>query len=316
MADDISPSTDPPADQDIPDGAVVVGLDGSQPSMAALRWAAQEAAFLSKPLHVLAAQEQLPGVLASEGQLAWSQYEALQHRDCAQLLGRARDEAARVAPGVAVTTSTPWGRPAQHLVEASGRASVIVVGHRGLGWLAAAVLGTVSLQVATHASGPVVVVREWTEESAATTAQRPRRAVVGVDGSDDSRAAIRFALEHVGPQGRVELLMTWWLEVVDGMVVTTPGSPQWEQVTAQHEAILRDALQGTIGTPEDPRVTLRVERGHAAEALIAAAGPAGQGDLTVVGTRGRGGFRGLVLGSVSQQVLTAATGPVAVLRSR
>lgn len=316
MADDTSPSPDLPADQEIPDGAVIVGLDGSQPSMAALRWAAQEAAFLGKPLHLLAAQEPVPGLLATEGQLAWSQYEALQHRECADLVRRGRDEAARIAPGVAVTSSSPWGRPAQHLVEASGRSSLIVVGNRGLGRLAATMLGTVSLQVATHASAPVVVVREWSDESAAAVAQRPRRAVVGVDGSDDSRAAIRFALDHVGPQGQVELLVTWWLEVVDGVVVTTPGSPQWERVTADHEAILRDALRDATGTDDDPRVTLRVVRGHPAETIVAAAGPAGQGDLTVVGTRGRGGFRGLVLGSVSQQVLTASTGPVAVLQSR
>lgn len=310
MADDTRPAA-LPADQAIPEGAVIVGLDGSEPSLAALRWAAQEAAFLDKPLHLMAVQEQVPGFLAAEGQLAWSQYEELQHRECADLVHRARQEITRIAPETALTVSCPWGRPSQHLIEASQRATAIVVGNRGLGRLAATMLGTVSLQVAAHANGPVVVVRAGTDAAAA--AAQPRRAVVGVDGSEDSRAAIRFALEHVGPQGRVELLIAWWLEVVDGMVVTTPGSPQWDEVTGKHEAILRGALRAAIGADEDPRVQLRVERGHPAEALL---GAVGEGDLAVVGTRGRGGFRGLVLGSVSQHVLTAATGPVAVVQDR
>lgn len=304
-----------PADDQVPEGAVVAGLDGSQPSMAALRWAAQEAAFWGRPLHLIVAQEHVPGLLAAEGQLAWSQYEDLQHRECGGLLRRAADTVARITPDVAVTCANPWGRPAQLLVEASQRASVVVVGNRGLGRLAATMLGTVSLQVATHAFSPVVVVREWTDEPAAASATASRRAVVGVDGSDDSRAAIKFALDHVGPDGVVELIIAWWLEVVDGMVVTTPGSPQWERVTADHRAILREAVREATGTEEDPRVRLRVERGHPAEVLVTAAGHSVQGDLTVVGTRGRGGFRGLVLGSVSQQVLAASTGPVAVLRS-
>ncbi len=312
MTHDSSHQPDAPLNQDMPDGAVLVGLDGSEPATAALRWAAQEANFLGRPLHLIGAQEYVPMATPAEGKLAWSQYQALSGRETIRLLQSARQEIARTAPGVSVTASFPWGRPAQLLVEASERATVVVVGNRGRGRLTATVLGTVSLAVATHSKAPVVVVHSWTEEQVAAAATGPRRAVVGVDGSEDSWAAIRFALDHVGSDGRVHLIAAWWLEVIDGMVVTTPESPQWTEVTDRYEAVLREALREATGGEDDPRVVLRVERGHPAETLLAAADQ--PGDLIVVGTRGRGGFAGLVLGSVSQQVLTGATGPVAVLR--
>ncbi len=302
-------------DQEIPKGAVVVGLDGSEPSTAALRWAAQEAAYLSRPLHLLAAQEQVAlSLLAAESPMAWNQFQEQQHQVCVTLLRQALEQVDGLTPGLTVTTSSPWGRPAQQLIQASLDATCVVVGNRGRGRLAATMLGTVSLQVASHATGAVVVIREWSEDQATRTILEPRRAVVGVDGSADSRAAIRFALDHVGPDGTVDLLAAWWLEVVDGIVVTTPGSSQWQRVTADHETLIRDALHEAIKTEDDPRVRIRVERAQPAAALVSAAGPPGRTDLVVVGTRGRGGFRGLVLGSVSQQVLTAVTGPVAVVR--
>ena len=296
----------------IPPGAVVVGVDGSEPALAAVRWAAQEAAYLGRPLHLLAVQEYLPGTVSIEDPMPWSHYQDRCNVLTSQILRAASQEAANLAPDVPLTSACVTGRPSEHLIDASKHATCVVVGNRGQGRLAATMLGTVSLQVAAHAPGPVVVVRAWSDDQRAAMADGPRRAVVGVDDSEQSRHAIRFALEHVGPQGQVELVIAWWLEVVDGLVVTSPGSSGWEQVTQRHREILLEALRAATGGTDDPRVTLRVERGHPAQTLGATAASPQHTTLTVVGTRGRGGFAGLVLGSVSQQVLVSSTGPVAV----
>lgn len=311
MPQDSERLTDALLDREMPHGAILVGIDGSQPALAAVRWAAQEAAFLNKPLHLLAVQEQLPGMVTMEAPLAWHQYEELYRQECERVLGEAVTEIRQLAPEVGLSAACPWGQPPHFLIEASHQASLVVVGHRGRGRLAATVLGTVSLQVVSHAAAPVVVVRQWPLDPPPAD-DRPRRAVVGVDGSRDSEAAIRFAAEHVGPAGVVDLVTAWWLEVVDGMVATTPGSPQWDAVINERQELLRTALQRATGRPDDPRMRLCVERGQADEVLHRLTDP---GDLLVMGTRGRGGFAGLLLGSVSQRVLAGATGPVAVVRA-
>lgn len=304
-------AADPTAtDETIPPGAVVVGVDGSAPAEAALRWAATEASRRGLPLHIIAAQEQMAAMISIDTPLTWVGTELAAFGDCEQQRAWALPIVAEVAPDLAPTMACPLGRAAGHLVEASDQASVVVVGNRGLGRLSATMMGTVSLQTATHARCPVVVLREG---FAPAPTDRPRRAVVGFDGSDDSRAAIRFALDHVGPDGSVTIIVAWWLEVVDGVVVTTPDSPQWHHVTSRLQGKIDDAVREALGEAGDPRVRGEVVRGHAAQVLINASADA---DLLVVGTRGRGGFAGLLLGSVSQQVLTAGPCPIAVLSHR
>lgn len=136
------------------------------------------------------------------------------------------------------------------------------------------------------------------------------RIVVGIDGSRGAARALRWAIEEATLRGAS-------LEAV--FVIAPPGldarSPAgMEPVVDQHGGAL-EALGEAVDLVLEDGVTeveveQRIEEGPPASRLIAAAEGA---DLLVVGTRGRGGFRGLLLGSVSQQVVTHATCPVVVV---
>ncbi|WP_313022456.1 universal stress protein [Mobilicoccus sp.] len=303
---DLSPISPLEEVADVPEGSVVIGIDGSVASDAALAWGAREAASRGLPVHLLCARESYALPTASvEGTIPW---EVVLDDGGDAMLTRARGHALEVAPDVEITCSRPWGGAAQVLVAASERASFVVVGTRGRGRKTAAILGTVSLQTASHARCPVVVIRGDRSEDARTHGSA--RVVVGVDGSRDSERALRFAFDCASPAGRVTALKSWWLEVVDGVVVTTPESPAWERVVAGHEAKVRAAIGDLPAQHPEVSVEVRVERAPASELLIEASKSA---DLLVVGSRGRGGFAGLMLGSVSQHMLTGAECPVAVV---
>lgn len=301
-----SPATPEPTPE-IPPGAIVVGVDGSDPAWGALRWGASEAARLAVPLHVLSIREVYPAGLALDGAAVWSDA-MLVDPDVGsdRLLEEVRRVVADEDPSIEPTIARPWGNAAHLLVEASERARLVVVGQRGRGRVSAAVLGTVSLTTASHARCPVVVVRPT---------QRPHpdrapRVVVGVDGSVDSIRAVRHAAASAAPNGTVVVVRAWWVEVIDGIVVTTPDSPLWERVEAEHAASVERAVGDVPSDYPDVTFETRIERGHATEVLVEEAHDA---DLLVVGSRGRGGFTGLLLGSVSHKVLATSPCPVAVV---
>lgn len=296
----------PAPPMDLPRGAVVVGIDGSESADAALHWALAEASRIAAPLHLLSAREVFAAATSLDGTLAWPQAAiADAGDDTDRVLSVAKERARTVNPDVTLTSAGPWGGAARLLVEASDRARLIVVGHRGRGRLTSAVLGTVSLQTAAHARCPVVVLRPGQAHS-----HQAPRVIVGVDGSRDSVRAARFAFESAAPDGGVTVLHAWWLEVIDGVVVTTPESEEWARVMERKTAQTEKALAGLREEFPDVAVTVSIERASATQALLSAAQDA---DLLVVGSRGRGGFAGLLLGSVSQHMLVDSPCPVAVV---
>lgn len=296
-------------DHPVPDGAVVVGVDGSPASNRALAWATADATRRSRPLHLLCARETYIGAAHLDSSVAWTD-PALDALDSSlTVVEEARDYVRQVSPELRVTFSRPWGRPAQHLVIASHVAEVVVVGSRGHGRLASAVLGTVSLQTAAHARCPVIVVREGQPEHPTGSL----KITVGVDGSHDANDAVEFAMRMAGPGGDVDLVTAWWLEIVEGAVVTTEESPQWQVVQKRQRAVIERALGSLREEYPHVNVEAHIERGRTEEVILKAIGDS---DLLVVGSRGRGGFAGLLLGSVSQHMLTAAPCPVAVMVNR
>lgn len=285
-------------------GAVVVGVDGSETATAALSWAAREAVLRQRPLHVvhvfvwptmsvsLHGTRELPGL-----------------RDAAdRILAAAVEQAGTVAPGVQVSGAVVSGGAAEVLVARSAGAELLVVGSRGLGRFSGLLLGSVGVQTAAHADCPVVVVRPDSHQP------RSGPVVVGVDGSPGSELAMGFAFGAADRYGRELVAVGAWTEPTAAF----PGDMMpvvydVDEIEAEETRLVAEAVAGWSTRYPDVPVRQRVVCAAPADALVSAADGA---ELLVVGARGRGGFTGLLLGSVSQRVLHHAPCPVAVVRRR
>jgi nucleotide-binding universal stress UspA family protein len=290
---------------------IIVGVDGSEQSQAALGWALGQAELVGADL-VLAhtwnpdsyATPAMAGVVPDMIQAG-----AL--NDEAEELAQAwLDDL--VAATVARTTASvsgvlASGSPAGHILDLSAEATMVVVGNRGRGGLRSAVLGSTSQQIAHHAQCPVVVVRD----SAATSANQ---VVVGVDGSPASLVALREAFAQAKLRGASLLMVHAWSTSFAGTLVNS--GQYFDRVRASEVdegwALLNQSLAELKATDQSVEIIERLEQGSPAAAIIEASKEA---VLTVVGSRGRGGFAGLVLGSVSGSVLAHADSAVMVIRA-
>ncbi len=279
---------------------VLVGYDGSPGSVAALDWACQEARLRDLPVHVIHAFG-ISNVVAASLIATTEPAEVVD-----EVLQTALERARRLFPGLRVTVEATAGYAAATLVEQSADADLVVVGTRGRGGVAGSILGSVSLQVATHARCRAAVV---VPEPAATSTARA--VVVGFDGSACSQAALGYAFDAAARSGAdLHVLSAWWVEFMDGVVVTTPGSLPWRRLERTKRAAMEQAMASWVVTHPDVVVECHVVRASPADALVRAGHNAEQ---LVVGSRGRGGFRELLLGSVSLEVVQHAPCPVAVV---
>lgn len=283
-------------------GSIVVGVDGTPSSDLAVDWAIEEASRRSLPLHLLNAfphDDTLP-----EGDVAtW--LAGVRARATASLESAAAR--ARKA-GLTTTSATTYAAPAHALVEASKRADTVVIGSRGLGTVRGVIQGSVSTQVAAHAACPVVVVRSGAP-SGLTTAGR---VIVGIDGSETSEAALGYAFAQASSRGaELVVVHAWWPEFVYGALQTPPQHAYWDELARSERILLAEAMAGWSEKYPDVVVHERSVRDAPVTALVDRSETA---DLLVVGTRGRGGFAGLLLGSVSQGVIQLAACPVAVVQ--
>jgi nucleotide-binding universal stress UspA family protein len=192
------------------------------------------------------------------------------------------------------------GPAAAVLCKQSASSTMVVVGSRGHSGLTGLVLGSVSSQVAMHARGPVVVVRgHWRQ----VPGHAPGPIVAGSDGSPAAEAAVEFAFAEAALHGGYLLAVCAQADA--------PGS-----LGDAHR--IEEDFHTQIGRweAEHPEVAVRrqVMAGSARSALLAAIREAAQ--LVVVGSRGRGGVRGMMLGSVSQALLLHAACPVSVVHPR
>ncbi len=193
-------------------GTIVVGVDGSPDSEGALQWAVAEATRRRLPLHLLHATN--IDYLVAAAML--NPADAPDVPD--DVVEAAQERALRLGPGLTVTAEASTGAAAHDLVEHSEGAEAVVVGAHGRGVVRES-LGSVSLQVAMHAKCPVVVVRGQ------QTGQPSGPVVVGIDGSALSREALGYAFEQASLRGtRLVVILAWWIEFIDGVVVTSPGS--------------------------------------------------------------------------------------------
>ncbi|PZG00363.1 universal stress protein [Micromonospora deserti] len=281
---------------------VVVGVDGSPPSLVAAEHAAQAATLRSRPLHLV------HGYLHPLGYgVPLNPYDVgvpAPTEQAQKMVAQAAAELADRWPGLTVEARQVAGGPGAALVEESRRAELVVVGSRGLGGFAGLLLGSVGAQVAAHAHCPVLVVRP---------AEQPLPVegpvLVGVDGSESAELAVGYAADEATRRGTPVVLVhvrpSDEERRVPDEVAETRAADQAESVE-----LLATAGAAVRGSHPGLAVEERVLRAAKPEqALIEASGDA---SLVVVGTRGRGGFTGMLLGSVSQALVQHAHCPVLV----
>jgi len=288
--------------------AVVVGVDGSEQSFIALDYAADEAARRHQPLRMVTGllwPLYVPAMSASAVPVTDGLLDAAQ-----TMLDGAADRVRDRHPDLDVTTKVVMGGPSGVLVSESDRASLIAVGNRGRGGFTSLLAGSVATQVATHAHCPVIVVRPGADPAAATT----HPVVVGVDGLERTEPAIEFAFEEASSRGVSLTAVHVWAEPPrSGSDQFKPVAYEYDEARKEAARQLAEALAGFQEKYPDVPVFRELICGlDAAYHLLRASEEAG---LVVVGSRGRGEFSGLFLGSVGQNLVHHAKCPVAVVRA-
>jgi nucleotide-binding universal stress UspA family protein len=285
---------------------IVVGVDGSTASERAAQWAAAEAERRRAAVDVVHAWMTPYPLSPPDYFLDPAPFEA----QGAEILDHAMRSL--VASGhVAIDPRPVLVReyPSKALVHVAEGAALLVVGSRGRGGFSGLLLGSVSQNCVHHAPCPVGVIPPgW-------SGSEHGRVVVGVDGSPPSYGALRWAVdEAVLRNARLDVVNAYnYLEVVMPMLIS-PGI-DCEVLEKASTSMLEQMLGSVIPVlgPRPPAVELIAVHTGAARALLETAIGA---DLLVVGSRGRGGLRGLLLGSVSQQCVQHAPCPVIVVRER
>jgi nucleotide-binding universal stress UspA family protein len=282
---------------------VVVGVDESG-SSAALRWAVDEARRRSAPLCIVHALDQRhsPAFV-----LANPVFVADERRAAEQVLDAVAAMARELVPGLDVRPLLEVGQPAVVLLERAPVADLVVLGSRGRGGFTGLLLGSTSLQVAMHAAGVVVVVPCAPDSTGAGPSAG--RIIVGVDGSPSSECALQFAFTRARHGGLGLTAVRAWQS--PAIYVDVPSSPKWQQAEKEEQAQLVEDLAPWRDRYPEVEVVERIVLGNAGAALVDESAGA---ELLVVGSRGRGGFAGLLLGSVSHAALHHARCPVAVVR--
>lgn len=290
---------------------IVVGIDGSPSARAALDWALQEARRRHAPVKIVHAWSIPVPPTALGPTVADPSDDAL--RQAAQvILDEAQAHAAADFPEVSVTADLVLGTPSSALLTESSDAMLVVVGSRGMGSFAELLLGATSLQVAVHAECPVVVVRVPGERPHPADPDFAGRVVVGVDGSELSVQAAAAAYDQASVRGiGLTVVHTWDTPSFDVPGAAIDMELLLTQIEEEERAVVSEALAGLTEEYPDVPVRWHMAPGSPAHVLAEASRVA---ELVVVGSRGRGGFASLLLGSTSHAVLHHAQCPVLVVR--
>ncbi|KES09123.1 universal stress protein UspA [Streptomyces toyocaensis] len=287
-------------------GLVIVGVDGSASGLAATEAAAREAGLRGAGLRVVHAFL-WPALHVPVGPSPLGPPEGGIRNMVERLVAEAVARARTAAPDVEVSHAVMTGDPLTVLEAQSRSAQLVVVGSRGTGGFVGLVVGSTAVHLAAHARCPVLVVREEDRADGPV--------VVGVDGSPAGDRAVDFAFTEAElrgtPLAALHAWTTWSAPLPPPKDPAEPYANPAGELGREEERLLSEALAGHRERHPDVVVEHRVVHGPTRETMIAASRSA---QLIVVGARGRGGFTGLLLGSVSQALLHHAHCPVAVVR--
>ena len=285
---------------------VTVGVDGSEQSLNALQFAAQEASNHDLPLNIVTAYS-IPVFAASSMDAGYASMDDEAFR--ASALETVEDAASHIkqfiGDGLTVRTFVESGDAAGVLLDFAEEADLMVVGRRGRGGFMGRLLGSVSTAIPAHAKCPTIIVPLTAKDRTNTKDV----IVVGVDGSDRARLAVLKAAERALAENAT-------LRVVCA-IPPLGGSLAWVPATVDQEAVFREVREQLSAGERwlksyypDLMFESDVIEGAPVEVLIDESRTA---KLLVTGSRGRGGFTGMLLGSTSQGVLFHANGPVMVV---
>jgi nucleotide-binding universal stress UspA family protein len=285
-------------------GRIIVGVDGSAHSRRALRWSQHEAQLHRHELTAVLAWGLFDQLHADGGGAFDPDYGPT---DAAAALGATVADTLGADRAAAVRQVVVCDLAARALLDAARDADLLVVGPRGRGQLKDLTLGSVSQACLHHARCPIAIVR-GDDERVAPRSSTDERVVAGVDGSEESGLALRWALDDARARGAIVAAVHAW-HVPFAMSFTAGGRDHsaFEDAAGR---LLDHVVDATEAEFRDVPVERVLVAGSAADALLGAAQEAA---LVVVGGRGVGGFRGLLRGSVSQQLAHHAPCPVVVV---
>lgn len=291
--------------QETGDARILVGVDGSKTSDQAVDWAAEEARQRGATLrvvHVFPADSR--GAIRDRSVWAAGQ----------RLVSAAADRARQRLGSTAVVAELLEGPPAEALVTESQRSSLVVVGSRGHGGFAALLLGSTSVDLASHAACPVAVIRGPGSETTAPVGTADSPMVVGVDDSPGAERALEYTFARASERAAPVVAVAAWQ--LPTSFSAYAASELLRTDSGELERKVQDRLDRVLAPLQERYPAVDVERravsAHPITALVDASGEDAQ--CVVVGSRGRGNLKGMLLGSISQGVLRHAQSPVIVVR--
>lgn len=290
-------------------GRIVVGTDGSLRANKAVEWAADRATARKLPLLVayVVPEFPLPKRTSAAAEIVhgadyFDDFMAEAQRKLEAVVAGLRER----YPGLEVIGEVVKGHASYFLAEAAKDAALVVVGARGqTAPLSVKLLGGTSDAVTSHAKGPVAVIGDLSVENPAGPV------VVGVDDSAAAKAAVKLAFDAAQTRGVPLIAVNAWdfgpYDAFNAEIWDRSMTDITEGMTQRVSELMADEM---AAYPQ-VKVEIKVRRGRPENVLVEESAGAG---LTVVGSRGRGGFAGLLLGSTSKHVLREAHSPVIVTR--
>lgn len=281
---------------------VIVGVDGSDAGRSALDWAVEVSSRERRPLSIIGALDPLPTSYSTDLALPREFVDAVS-AGVSNVVHASVSEARRRAGEVQVDGRIMSGPASAVLIRASAEAALTVVGTRGLSGVQGLFLGSVSVTVAAHATSPVAVI-------AGPPGVGP--VVTGIDGSARSERVLDAALHHATTLGaRLVVVHSWTDLSTEAIRDYDVDSARLFKAAEDARAQIEQRVNRLAEQYPDVEVDLVIAAVGAAQRILETAVDA---QLIVIGSRGRGGFTGLLLGSTSQAVLHGAKRPVLIVK--